>query len=74
MIADTILAIVGCLLMHAFARWLLTDDDAPADAPCYPLCSYRPCRMGDCGELRLAGARVLLTRRVPHWCGRTQPN
>ena len=62
---------IGALVAALLARWLIRDDDAP---PCYPVGQYRPCRPGDCGEYRTAGHRILLTRRVPHWCGRTSHN
>ena len=67
------LAGIVALAAAVLARWLLTDDDAPA-APCYPCGSYRPCHPGDCGEYRVAGHRILLTRRVPAWLARTFDN
>ena len=62
---------IGALVAALLARWLIRDDDAP---PCYPVGQYRPCRPGDCGELRLAGHRILLTRRVPAHLARTFDN
>ena len=71
--AHTLAGIVA-LAAAVLARWLLTDDDAPAETPCYPVGQYRPCRPGDCGEYRTAGHRILLTRRVPAWLARTFDN
>lgn len=68
------LAGITALVAAVLARWLLLDADAPADAPCYPVGQYRPCRPGDCGELRTCGHRILLTRRVPAHLARTFDN
>ena len=71
------LAGIGALLAALVGRWLLLDDDTElAPGLGWPVGRYRACGH-QCGEWVFARGRhqrVLLTRRLPLWVRRSEPN